>query len=192
MAQIQIPNLPVAIALNGTEQLEAVQAGTSVRVTTQQIANLSPTPTYYGSFYDTTTQTNAGATSANPVKFNTTDLSLGVSVESLSTIRIANAGIYNIQFSFQFDKTDSGDDEVEVWLAVNGSNVANSGGILSLHGNNGKDIAAWNYLYPFNANDTFQILWHSADTDMRILYRAAAASPTRPAVPSAILTVYSI
>lgn len=38
---IQIPNLPAAIALNGTEQLEAVQAGTSVRVTTGQIANLS-------------------------------------------------------------------------------------------------------------------------------------------------------
>lgn len=40
MANVQIPNLPVAIALNGTEQLEAVQAGTSVRVTALQIADL--------------------------------------------------------------------------------------------------------------------------------------------------------
>lgn len=39
MALKQIPNLPVAIALNGTEQLEAVQAGTSVRITTDQIAD---------------------------------------------------------------------------------------------------------------------------------------------------------
>ena len=40
MANVQIPNLPVAIALSGAEQLEAVQGGTSVRVTAAQIANL--------------------------------------------------------------------------------------------------------------------------------------------------------
>lgn len=41
MASIQIPNLGAAIALDGSEQLEAVQAGTSVRVTTSQIAGLA-------------------------------------------------------------------------------------------------------------------------------------------------------
>lgn len=38
MSNIQIPNLPAAIALNGSEQLEAVQAGASVRVTPQLLA----------------------------------------------------------------------------------------------------------------------------------------------------------
>lgn len=38
---IQIPQLPTVAALNGTEQMEAVQAGTSVQITTQQIANYS-------------------------------------------------------------------------------------------------------------------------------------------------------
>jgi hypothetical protein len=37
VAYIQIPNLPVAIALGGSEQLEAVQAGTSVRITVAQL-----------------------------------------------------------------------------------------------------------------------------------------------------------
>jgi len=41
MAVSQIPNLPPAISLNGTEQVEAVQSGTSVRITTRQIANLA-------------------------------------------------------------------------------------------------------------------------------------------------------
>lgn len=45
MANAQIPNLPAAAALNGTEQLEIVQAGTSVRTTTQQVAGLFPGPT---------------------------------------------------------------------------------------------------------------------------------------------------
>lgn len=38
MANVQIPNLTAAISLNGTEELEAVQAGSSVRVTANQIA----------------------------------------------------------------------------------------------------------------------------------------------------------
>jgi len=45
MANKQIPNLPAAISLNGTEQLEAVQAGVSVRVTSAQIAGLQAGPT---------------------------------------------------------------------------------------------------------------------------------------------------
>jgi len=38
MTTVTIPNLTAAISLNGTEQLEAVQAGSTVRVTTAQIA----------------------------------------------------------------------------------------------------------------------------------------------------------
>ncbi len=37
MSNIQIPNLPAAIALNGNEQLEAVQAGVSVKTTVAQL-----------------------------------------------------------------------------------------------------------------------------------------------------------
>lgn len=42
MANITIPNLPVATSLSGTEEVEIVQAGTSVRTTTVQIAGLQP------------------------------------------------------------------------------------------------------------------------------------------------------
>jgi hypothetical protein len=42
MANITIPNLPVAISLNGTEEVEVVQSGTSRRATTLQIAGLQP------------------------------------------------------------------------------------------------------------------------------------------------------
>ena len=170
MAEIPIPNLTPAITLNGTEELEIVQSGISKRTTTRAVANLK---SFYGSFYDTTTQTNAGATSANPMLFNSTDYSSGVSAESLGKIRI----------------TDAGDDDVEIWLSVNGTNVPWSASVVSVHGNNGKAVAAWNFFYQFAANDYFQLLWHSVDTDMRILSRTTQISPTRPAIPSVILTV---
>ena len=41
MASIQIPNLPAAIGLDGNELFEAVQAGTSVRVTLNQMQDFS-------------------------------------------------------------------------------------------------------------------------------------------------------
>lgn len=49
MSNVQIPNLPVAIALNGTEALEAVQSGTSVQTTVAGIAQYSYA--YYPGFY---------------------------------------------------------------------------------------------------------------------------------------------
>lgn len=41
MSLIQIPNLPAAIGVSGSEQMEAVQAGSSVRVTISQIASIA-------------------------------------------------------------------------------------------------------------------------------------------------------
>jgi hypothetical protein len=45
MANTTIPQLPFATSLNGTEQMEAVQDGISVRLTTSQLAGLNPGPT---------------------------------------------------------------------------------------------------------------------------------------------------
>ena len=46
---VQIPNLPAAIALNGTEAFEAVQAGVSVQVTSSQLVALMGTsPVFTG------------------------------------------------------------------------------------------------------------------------------------------------
>lgn len=68
-SNIQIPNLGVAIALNGQEQVEVVQAGTSRRTTTQAIVNLAQianAPTY------TTSQKNALVVNPGALVFDTT------------------------------------------------------------------------------------------------------------------------
>jgi len=41
MSNVQIPNLPQAVAVSGEELMEAVQAGSSVRVSIKQIAALT-------------------------------------------------------------------------------------------------------------------------------------------------------
>lgn len=153
-------------------------------------------PSYYGSFYDTTTQTNPVANTAMSVTFNeVTDgqngvVANGVSVTNGSRITVANAGIYDIQFSIQVDKTDSGDDDIDIWLAKNGSNFSwtNTQQTLSGTGTQ-KFVAAWNFVVEAAAGDYFELKWSSPDTAMRLLSQVAANSPSRPGVPSVILTV---
>ena len=52
MANIQIPNLPAAIALNGSEEIPAVQAGTTVRITAGQLTQFVSSSTAAGGIYD--------------------------------------------------------------------------------------------------------------------------------------------
>jgi hypothetical protein len=57
MSNLQIPNLPAAVALSGTEQFEAVQAGTSVKVATAQLGAY-----IIAAYYPVSTSLTVGAT----------------------------------------------------------------------------------------------------------------------------------
>ena len=161
-----------------------------INITEQAVEIYENGRKYYGAFVSTEDQANAA--SVNKMTYNVTELSSGVSIVSNSRITIANAGIYNIQFSAQFDKGDSGDDIVDIWLCKNGSPVANSNTQMTLVGNNGKHVAAWNFFVSASAGDHFELCWYSPDSAVFINYVAAASNPTRPAIPSIILTVNQI
>jgi hypothetical protein len=143
----------------------------------------------YGSFFDTTTQTNLGGASGNAFKFNTTDFYSGVSIASSSRITFANAGKYNITFSAQMEKTDSGTDTIEIWLKKNGTNQSNTNTKFYLVGNSAKAVAAWNFFVDAAAGDYYQIFWYSADSAVRVFAEIAG---TRPAIPSIIMTVNQV
>ena len=146
----------------------------------------------YYSGYDTTTQTNLGATFANAMRINTTSEANGIFVTQSSRVVITSPGTYNIQFSAQIDKTDSGSDEIEIWLSKNGVNVPDSATTIELSGNNAENVAAWNFVSTFAANEYFELYWHSIDTNMRLLSRGTQSNPDRPAIPSLILTVTQV
>lgn len=144
---------------------------------------------YGGSFYDTTTQNNAGATAENLMSYNSILLSDGVEVESSTKIRFKFAGWYLVSFSAQFEKASANSAEVDVWLKENGSNVAHSNTALTLSGSSAKSVASWDWMVYADADDYVQIAWSSSATDMRILARAAQTGPTRPEIPSVIVNV---
>ena len=148
----------------------------------------------YGAFQDSTNQVAVSTTVAYPVTFNTTDFSNGVTVASNSRITVAYAGIWNLQFSIQLTNTTNASQDVDIWFRVNGTNVANSNSRFGLAprkspGDPYHTIAALNYFVSLNATDYVEIVWRTTDTGASIEQYAASASPTRPAVPSAIVTM---
>ena len=148
----------------------------------------------HGAFQDSTDQVAANTTTAYAVTFNTTDFSNGVTVASGSRITVADAGIWNLQFSIQFTNTTNSSQDVDVWFRVNGTNVANSNSRFGFAPRKGMGdpyhiIAAMNYFVSLNATDYVEIMWRPTDVGVSIEQYAASASPTRPAVPSAIATV---
>ena len=148
---------------------------------------------YWGAFYDTTDQLNGGATAANLMTLNTADpQNNGVSMVEGSKLTFANGGVYNIQFSAQFVKTDSNNDDVDIWIKKNGTNVSYTNSVATLVGNNGKLIAAWNFVIPIDAGDYVQFYWHSSDLDMSLHQYAAMTNPSRPDTPSIIMTAQMV
>jgi hypothetical protein len=120
-------------------------------------------------------------------------ISRGVSVVSGTRITIANAGIYDIQFSAQIDKTDGGNDDIDIWLAKNGQNLSWTNTRQTLVGTTTeKYVAAWNFVVQASASDYFELMWSSADVDMRILAQVAETGPDRPGIPSLIVTVTQV
>lgn len=145
---------------------------------------------YCGAFFDTTTQTNAAT--INKIKLNTPYISDGVVVEDLTKIKFLHAGRYNIQFSLQLEKTDSGTDEVEFFLLRNGEIGPWTNTKLTLVGNSAKVVAAWNYIVEEPENVYIELAWYSLDTAVRILAEEAKTNPTRPGIPSAIVTITQV
>lgn len=146
----------------------------------------------FGSFYDTTTQTNVSSTGVNTVSYNSTSINSGVSVTSGDRITFSKDGYYNIQFSLQYEKTDSGDDTVDLWLSRTGVYEPWSNTSISVLGNNGKAVAAWNLVVQANSGDYYQLHWHSPDTTMKLLAQTGLIDPIRPDIPSVIITAIEI
>jgi len=151
---------------------------------------------YWGSFYSTQDQIAASTTVAYPITLNNTDPdSNGVSIVSSSQITFSNSGVYNIEFSAQVDRVSgSGTDTIDIWFRKNGTDISESNTVVTVSGGAAaaKTVAAWNYMLELNAGDYVQLMWRTSDVNLELTHEAASTSPTRPAVPSAIVTAHQV
>lgn len=145
----------------------------------------------YGAFSSDQDQT-AVANTATLMTLNTTDFSNEISITN-SEITVANAGVYNLQFSVQFQNTDTAFQDVYIWLKQNGADITGSTGFVSVPnrhaGTDGHLIVGWNYFLNMAANNHIEIYWSVPTTDVTIQHLAASGTPTKPSTQSVVATM---
>jgi len=145
----------------------------------------------YGAFSSNQDQT-AVANTATLMTLNTTDFANGVSISS-SKITVASEGIYNLQFSTQFQNTDTAFQDVYIWLQQNGVDITGSTGFVSIPnrhaGTDGHTIVGWNYFLSMAANDYVEIYWSVPNVAVTIQHIAASGTPTKPSTQSVVATM---
>jgi hypothetical protein len=146
---------------------------------------------YYAQYQDDITQPLVAVNVGQPTKFRTMDLSNGVTVVNDTEITIANTGIYNLQFSFQYQNIDVKTQDVTIWLRKNGVDVDGSAGfvaVVSSHGGGpGHVITSWNYILDAVGGDYYELYWSATSLDVTMEFYPAGSPP--PATASAIFTV---
>ena len=173
-----VGGLPVNTAITGQQIIDAAGGGGGA-------------VGYYAQYQDDITQTLGAVNVGQPTKFRTMDYSNGVTVNNDTEITIANTGIYNLQFSFQFQNVDVKTHDITIWLRKNGVDVAGSSGfvaIVSSHGGGpGHVITSWNYLLDAVGGDYYELYWSADSLDVSMEFYPAGSPP--PATASAIFTV---
>ena len=145
----------------------------------------------YGAFSSDQDQTTT-ANTATLMTLNTTDFSNQVSISS-SKITVVDAGIYNLQFSAQFQNTDTQLHDTYIWLRQNGTDIPGSTGFVSIPnkhgGTNGHIIVGWNYFINMAASDYVEIYWSPTNVAVTIQHLAASGTPTKPSTQSVVATL---
>jgi hypothetical protein len=146
------------------------------------------------SAFSTATQTNTGGgTAPVAMRFETISAANQISIVNNTRITPSHSSEYNIQFSAQVDKTDGGKDEIDIWFAINGTAIPYSNTRLTLPSNaDDKVVASWNFITPLQDTEYLEIYWYSSDTAMRLYAEGPQTNPTRPGIPSVILTAWEI
>jgi hypothetical protein len=184
-----------ATGTNGSSGTSASSgtAGTAGIAGTAGTSGLSPI-LYSGTFFDTTTQNNGGATTANQVLINSTQLANGFTLGPDNRINVTNAGVYFLNLSLQLAFTGGASNyNVTVWYTLNDVIVDNSAFTFTTTGaQNDQTLAVVTDTIGITAGQYLKFYWWSQATGMKLLPTAAGTTPTRPLSPSVNFNIFNI
>ena len=133
------------------------------------------------------------ANTAVPMYMNTTDFSNTVTLVDQYKLTVAKSGLYNLQWSGQFNNTDTSEHDSSVWLRIDGVDVPGSTGyiaVVSSHGGiDGHGIIGWNYYVQLTAGQNVQIWWSTTNTKLTLECYGPSTGPTRPSTASVVATL---
>jgi len=149
---------------------------------------------YSATFFDTTLQTNGGATTANQVRFDTTQQATGFTLGPDNRINVLNSGTYLLNLLLQLSFTGGASNyNVTVWFTIDDIIVPNSAFTFTTTGaQNDQTLANITDTITITAGQYIKFYWWSQATGMRLLPTAAGSNPTRPASPSVNFSIFNV
>jgi hypothetical protein len=145
-------------------------------------------------------QTAASVAVAYALILNGDEFPNGISIVSNSRITFAQQGIYNVSYSIQFKNTTNDQQDIDIWLRYNGTDIANSNSRFSIparksSGNPSHLIAVTPIVVDIPADNGYiEIMWRVENTGVSVEHFPAVAAspgvtPAIPATPSAIIGI---
>jgi limonene-1,2-epoxide hydrolase len=141
-------------------------------------------------------QESDGITSENLLTYNVVALTNGIRVVDNTKIFVPCSGQYLVTFTLQMTNRSNSAAEFEIWAKDTGVNYPLSNTRFDIPAR--KSGSIWAHVVPavtgiFTVTDPavnyLEIAWWSDNADVYIEHYAAGVSPTRPAIPSVILTI---
>lgn len=136
---------------------------------------------------DSTDQAIADVGAAQVITFDTDVHHKGFIRTSPSRFTVQKAGSYLITFS-GIVLSAVASTRIEVWLRLNGSDVANSNTVYTFKAANANTVIAVSFIEHFAVDDYFEFWTWGDNTGAKWDATAAAGTPDRPAAPSIIIT----
>ena len=183
--------------LTGAELVPLVQGGANVKSSIADFGQYARTAYFnHGAWQDTTTQSGS-ITAGTPFTFNTADVTDGITLVSGSRLTVPVAGVYNFQWSGQFQNVENEIETVKVWLRIDAVDVPGSAGVISLAARKSATIFArtiigWNYFLSLTAGQYVQIVWLPSVASITVPAFPAIVSPASPSTASVIVTVNQV
>jgi hypothetical protein len=155
-----------------------------------------PFETHFGAFTDTARQT-ALINTATAVKWRDTiaqnQVSIGLN-SSLDPTRllVVKAGIYLVQYSLQVSNPQIANDEMSVWMRRNGAAYPNTLRQFLTGAVGVKNIFSGQTIIVFTEDDYLELFFSVKHNQTQLLKTSALTNPSRPATPSAQITLFRI
>ncbi len=139
-------------------------------------------------------QTTGGTTSENLVSYNTPIFQYGIRVENNTQIKFDYPGQYLVTVSLQVTNTENQIREFELWAKNSGVNYPLSNTRFDVPANKGMAsaghlVANVAGIFTVVNGEYLEMAWWSDGANVKLEHYAAGTSPTRPEIPSVILTV---
>jgi hypothetical protein len=198
MADQKISAMPTAtVPLTGAELMPLVQGGANVKSTISAYGDYARTQYFnHGAWQSVLTKTGNIA-AGTPFTYEIPDVTDGVTLVSGSRLTVPIAGVYNIQWSGQFQNVENEIEDVTVWLRINGVDVAGSAGVISLAARKSatifaRTIVGWNYFLSLTAGQYVEIVWLPSVATITVPSFPASVTPAHPSTASVIVTVNQV